>query len=103
MTKLFGNIALQPRDIAWEWAESRDTANKHVVHCKLCGKKMSGGIHRFKKHIMQIKGQVTSCREATVEIMRKIGEDMALKNQSKSHKNHIDAILTEVCFLHMKF
>lgn len=86
------------KDVAREWAEVRNPARSQRVTCKLCDKTVSGGINRLKKHLLHIKGDVTSCPNVSIEIMKKVREQMDSKKQTKAHKEHIDA-LYESCDL----
>ncbi|KAI3936528.1 hypothetical protein MKW92_005017 [Papaver armeniacum] len=82
------------RDIAWEWAEYDDRKLRRVK-CKLCGHIMSGGINRFKNHILQIKGEVRSCPKATPEMMKKINDKKKENNEKQAHKERIDRLYNE--------
>ncbi|XP_004303226.1 PREDICTED: uncharacterized protein LOC101296684 [Fragaria vesca subsp. vesca] len=52
-------------DMGWEFAELADATNVDKLKCKLCGKLVSGGIHRLKQHVANIKGNVTACRNSS--------------------------------------
>ncbi|KAI3848014.1 hypothetical protein MKX03_001126 [Papaver bracteatum] len=76
------------RDIAWEWAISANPAIRRVK-CKLCGHEMSGGIYRFKDHLLRIPGEVRACPSTTPEIMNKVAESKKQKIQKKTDKKRI--------------
>ncbi|OVA19676.1 zinc finger protein [Macleaya cordata] len=78
-------------DIAWEWGELKDPNNKKHVTCRLCAKSMHGGINRLKEHLLQIRGNVTSCPKATIEIMKKLRESMSSKKLKRAMKDKIDS------------
>ncbi|XP_024200409.1 uncharacterized protein LOC112203718 [Rosa chinensis] len=52
-------------DVGWDFAVLADPHNLDKLKCKLCGKVVSGGIHRMKQHIANIKGNVASCNNST--------------------------------------
>ncbi|XP_026384773.1 uncharacterized protein LOC113280349 [Papaver somniferum] len=54
----------------------------------MCG----GGITRLKQHITQVKGNVSSCMKATVEIINEIRQNDSIKKLKKSHRDNVDAM-----------
>ncbi|KAI3916908.1 hypothetical protein MKW98_014369 [Papaver atlanticum] len=80
--------------IAWEWAKYANRQTSHVI-CKLCSHVMSGGINRFKDHILQIKGQVKSCPKATPEIMNKINDKKKENNEKQANSVRIGRLYNE--------
>ncbi|OVA16069.1 hypothetical protein BVC80_8599g8 [Macleaya cordata] len=78
-------------DIAWEWGELKDPNNKKHVTYRLCAKSIHGGINRLKEHLLQIRGNVTSCPKATIEIMKKFRESMSSKKLKRAMKDRIDS------------
>ncbi|KAI3953394.1 hypothetical protein MKW92_029084 [Papaver armeniacum] len=81
-------------DIAWEWAEYDNSKLRHVKY-KLCGHAISGGINRFKNHILQIKGEVKICLKATPEMIKKINDKKKEKNEKQANRERIDRLYNE--------
>lgn len=52
-------------DVGWEFGELVIKDDSDKVKCKLCSRVVSGGVHRLKQHIAQVKGNVVSCPKAT--------------------------------------
>lgn len=55
-------------DMGWEFGELviiDGKLDKDKVKCKLCGRVVSGGVHRIKQHVARIKGNVVSCNKST--------------------------------------
>ncbi|XP_026436025.1 uncharacterized protein LOC113333871 [Papaver somniferum] len=82
------------RDMAWECAEY-DNRKLRRIKCKWCSHIMSGGINRFKNHILQIKGKVKSCPKATPEMMKKINDKKKEKIEKQANRKRIDRIYNE--------
>ncbi|KAG5522682.1 hypothetical protein RHGRI_034729 [Rhododendron griersonianum] len=76
-------------DIGWEYGILVDPTNLDKIQCKLCGKIMSSGISRLKKHIAQIKGSVSSCPNASKEDIAKC--KAAVEEGSKKKKDKLQA------------
>ena len=66
-------------DIAWEWGVLKDPTKRGTVWCKLCDKRMSGGITRLKQHLTHTKGDVTGCPKVTTEITKRVLASMQEK------------------------
>ncbi|KAF7135096.1 hypothetical protein RHSIM_Rhsim08G0134200 [Rhododendron simsii] len=76
-------------DMGWEYGILVDPTNLDKIQCKLCGKIMSSGISRLKKHIAQIKGSVSSCPNASKEDIAKC--KAAVEEGSKKKKDELQA------------
>ncbi|KAG5561855.1 hypothetical protein RHGRI_004783 [Rhododendron griersonianum] len=76
-------------DMGWEYGILVDPTNLDKIQCKLCGKIMSSGISRLKKHIAQIKGSVSSCPNASKEDIAKC--KAAIEEGSKKKKDKLQA------------
>ncbi|KAF7139183.1 hypothetical protein RHSIM_Rhsim07G0175200 [Rhododendron simsii] len=76
-------------DMGWEYGILVDPTNLDKIQCKLCGKIMSSGISRLKKHIAQIKGSVSSCPNASKEDIAKC--KAAVEEGSKKKKDKLQA------------
>ncbi|KAI8542832.1 hypothetical protein RHMOL_Rhmol08G0170100 [Rhododendron molle] len=74
-------------DMGWEYGILVDPTNLDKIQCKLCGKIMSSGISRLKKHIAQIKGSVSSCPSASKEDIAKC--KAAVEEGSKKKKDKL--------------
>ncbi|XP_026398659.1 uncharacterized protein LOC113294481 [Papaver somniferum] len=86
------------KDIAWEWGERKDPTRRNTLTCKLCGKIVSGGITRFKYHILSRVGEVRGCPSATSDIIAKLREVEIIKNKQKVHMDQIDLMYATVDF-----
>ncbi|XP_026457229.1 uncharacterized protein LOC113357953 [Papaver somniferum] len=83
----------QTRDPAWKCATWKDPAFPKKLSCTLYNKEMrGGGITRLKKHIIQVKGNVSSCMKATVETINEIRQNDSIKKLKKAHRDNVDAI-----------
>ncbi|XP_026384323.1 uncharacterized protein LOC113279892 [Papaver somniferum] len=51
-----------------------------------------GGITRLKEHLTQVKGNVSSCLKATVEVINEIKLTDNTKKLKKAHRENIDAM-----------
>jgi hypothetical protein len=60
---LIGNSS----DVGWKYGKYCDPLNKSKVKCDFCGHISTGGIYRFKKHIVGVENVVASCKKATPE------------------------------------
>lgn len=65
-------------DIGWKFAKVVP-GDRHRTYCKLCGRKISGGITRLKQHLAYMKGQVRAC--PNVSLTR--NDETPLKYQGK--------------------
>ncbi|KAG5557064.1 hypothetical protein RHGRI_007351 [Rhododendron griersonianum] len=76
-------------DMGWEYGILVDPTNLDKIQCKLCGKIMSSGISRLKKHIAQIKRSVSSCPNASKADIAKC--KAAVEEGSKKKKDKLQA------------
>jgi hypothetical protein len=59
-------------DPFWEYGEPTTPGNQQHLSCKLCGKKMSGGVYRLKYHLAKIPGnEVEICPISSKELVVK--------------------------------
>lgn len=71
-------------DIGWEYGVPVDPTNTTRVKCKLCGKIMSGGATRMKRHVAHISGNVSACPNATLDDQARCRQAiMEAKNKRK--------------------
>ena len=49
-------------DVFWNWNNLKDKNNRKSVTCDFCQNTSTGGICRAKRHQLQIKGDVGSCK-----------------------------------------
>ncbi|XP_078156528.1 ubiquitin-like-specific protease 1D isoform X2 [Carex rostrata] len=70
-------------DPGWQYG---DKTAPNTVICRFCGKKTSGGISRFKKHIAHIKGDIIPCPNSTEEAKRVIREHLEASAKKKSER-----------------
>ncbi|KAL2648012.1 hypothetical protein AAZV13_05G150000 [Glycine max] len=54
-------------DVFWKWNSLKDKNNKSVT-CDFCHKTSTGGISRAKRHQLQIKGDVGSCKKVPEDV-----------------------------------
>lgn len=52
-------------DPGWEYGYWADPKDRDKVTCKLCDKKVPGGIKRFKQHLAGGFGDVVNCPESS--------------------------------------
>ncbi|KAH7678897.1 Zinc finger BED-type protein [Dioscorea alata] len=74
-------------DVGWEFAILVDPTNLDKLKCKFCMKVVSGGIYRMKQHIVNIKGNVSSCSMCTEDAKAKCKaaiEEAKIKKQDKN-------------------
>ncbi|XP_026428157.1 uncharacterized protein LOC113324033 [Papaver somniferum] len=83
----------QNKDPAWKWATCKDPAFPKKLSCVLCDKEMrGGGITRLREHLTQVKGNVSSCLKATVEVINEIRLTDNIKKLKKAHRENIDVM-----------
>jgi BED zinc finger len=84
-TAMSEELTVRPNstDPGWQYGYKK---GKNIVVCGLCGKKTSGGIYRFKKHIAHVKGDVTPCPNSTEEVKRVIREHLEAFEKKKLKK-----------------
>ena len=73
------SIKCTSADMAWEWGVLKDPTKRGTVWCKLCDKRMSGGITRLKQHLTHTKGDVTGCSKVTTKITKRVLASMQEK------------------------
>eukprot|EP00268_Persea_americana_P068985 TRINITY_DN9709_c1_g1_i2.p1 TRINITY_DN9709_c1_g1~~TRINITY_DN9709_c1_g1_i2.p1 ORF type:complete len:124 (-),score=36.50 TRINITY_DN9709_c1_g1_i2:121-492(-) len=64
--------------------------DRHKVKCKWCHKTMSGGIHRFKKHLAHILGNAKGCPNVPTEVRKKMREIVQGKKSEKEKKKQMN-------------
>ncbi|KAI3521757.1 hypothetical protein L1887_11231 [Cichorium endivia] len=74
------------RDMAWEWGIQRDPLKKANIWCKLCDKKVCGGITRLKQHLTHTGKDVDGCPKVTTEITKRVLTSMQEKDKKKKEK-----------------
>ncbi|XP_071735719.1 uncharacterized protein [Rutidosis leptorrhynchoides] len=75
-------------DVGWKYAYLANANNLQRVKCTLCGKEMSGGIHRLKEHIAGVRGNVQPCSKAKKvdkDKCQKALDELDLKKKAKQH------------------
>uniref|UniRef100_A0A0R0HS56 BED-type domain-containing protein n=1 Tax=Glycine max TaxID=3847 RepID=A0A0R0HS56_SOYBN len=55
-------------DAFWKWNSLKDKNNRKSVTCDFCHKTTTGGISRAKRHQLQIKGDVGSCKKVPEDV-----------------------------------
>ena len=55
-------------DAFWKWNSLKDKDNRKSVTCDFCHKTTTGGISRAKRHQLQIKGDVGSCKKVPEDV-----------------------------------
>ncbi|XP_071687298.1 uncharacterized protein [Rutidosis leptorrhynchoides] len=96
-TAAMNELKRKSGDVGWDYAILTDKNNLQKVKCTLCGKVMSGGIHRLKQHVAQVTGNVASCSKATQEDIAKCQKainDIGAKKKVK--KDHDVSVRMEV-------
>ncbi|ESQ50146.1 hypothetical protein EUTSA_v10002303mg, partial [Eutrema salsugineum] len=76
-------------DVGWEYGALYDPLNPDKVKCKLCGKEISGGIHRLKQHIAHKKGVVASSQEDKDKCMKALNEAKEKKSLKRRHEDDL--------------
>jgi hypothetical protein len=64
---------LNSNDPGWDYGYWADPKERDKLTCKLCDKRILGGIKRFK-HLAGGYEDVTSCPQAGTELRNKMGE-----------------------------
>jgi len=73
---------LNSKDPRWDYGYWADPKERDKVTCKLCNKRILGGIKRFKKHLAGGYGDVIPCPEANTELRKKMGEYLGAANNA---------------------
>ncbi|KAG5121908.1 hypothetical protein GLYMA_14G145100v4 [Glycine max] len=55
-------------DVFWKWNNLKDKNNRKSVTCDFCHKTTTRGISRAKRHQLQIKGDVGSCKKVPEDV-----------------------------------
>ena len=55
-------------DAFWKWNSLKDKNNRKSVTCDFCHKTTTRGISRAKRHQLQIKGDVGSCKKVPEDV-----------------------------------
>ncbi|KAG4383446.1 hypothetical protein GLYMA_13G086950v4 [Glycine max] len=55
-------------DVFWNWNNLKDKNNKKSVTCDFCQKTSIGGISRARRHQLQIKEDVDSCKKVSKDV-----------------------------------
>ena len=60
------------------------------VTCKLCNKRIAGGIKRFKKHLTGGNGDVLLCSMVGTEVRKKMAEYLDANNNAEDEEQDED-------------
>ncbi|CAN6362710.1 unnamed protein product [Urochloa humidicola] len=60
------------KDPGWEFGYWEDPSDRDKVTCKLCNKRVPGGIRRFKQHLAGGYGDVLLCPRSTTELRKRM-------------------------------
>ncbi|KAL5134283.1 hypothetical protein HKD37_03G007472 [Glycine soja] len=55
-------------DVSWNWNNLKDKNNRKSVTCDFCQKTSTGGISGARRHQLQIKGDVDSCKKVSEDV-----------------------------------
>ncbi|KAM0985366.1 hypothetical protein ACFX2C_012645 [Malus domestica] len=84
-------------DVGWEYGILANPTNSDKVKCKLCNKIISGGVHRLKQHVANIRGNVAACTKSSDEDKAKCRAALEeTKNKKKQRDKHIVEVMEEV-------
>ncbi|GJX99298.1 hypothetical protein Tco_0356317, partial [Tanacetum coccineum] len=84
-------------DVGWEFGYLADPKHIDKVKCNICGKIVSGGVHRLKLHVAGIQGDVTACEKSTTEQKLKCRNALNEVKLKKKNKQAVDdALRSEV-------
>ncbi|CAN6566518.1 unnamed protein product [Malus baccata var. baccata] len=84
-------------DVGWEYGILANPTNSDKVKCKLCDKIISGGVHRLKQHVANIRGNVVACIKSSDEDKAKCRAALEeAKNKKKQRDKHIVEVREEV-------
>nr|XP_028956498.1 uncharacterized protein LOC103441098 [Malus domestica] len=84
-------------DVGWEYGILANPTNSDKVKCKLCDKIISGGVHRLKQHVANIRGNVAACTKSSDEDKAKCRAVLEeAKNKKKQKDKHIVEVREEV-------
>ncbi|XP_019244884.1 PREDICTED: uncharacterized protein LOC109224804 isoform X2 [Nicotiana attenuata] len=75
------------KDPAWRYGERVNEKNTNVV-CKFCNKITTGGIYRFKYHLIGGDRNVTSCPKCPPEVREEIKNFVEKKKEQKNQMVH---------------
>ncbi|GAB2293510.1 hypothetical protein Dimus_038268 [Dionaea muscipula] len=77
-------------DVGWEYGLLVDPTNLDKVLCKLCNKRISGGVYRLKQHIAHVKGNVAACSKSSLEDKDKCMKALMEAKDKKKEKKKED-------------
>ncbi|TQE07882.1 hypothetical protein C1H46_006531 [Malus baccata] len=84
-------------DVGWEYGILANPTNTDKVKCKLCNKIISGGVHRLKQHVANIRGNVAACTQSSDEDKAKCRAALeGAKNKKKQRDKHNVEVREEV-------
>ncbi|XP_070682491.1 uncharacterized protein [Malus domestica] len=84
-------------DVGWEYGILANPTNTDKVKCKLCNKIISGGVHRLKQHVANIRGNVAACTQSSDEDKAKCRAALEeAKNKKKQRDKHNVEVREEV-------
>jgi hypothetical protein len=89
-----GKDTTRSQDIGWDHFEPLDD-NKKKVKCKWCNKTISGGIYRGKQHLAGVKGNVTACNAAPLDIRKEFSLYIRDKNVEKQKARAREDLLVD--------
>ncbi|OIT18874.1 hypothetical protein A4A49_55429, partial [Nicotiana attenuata] len=75
------------KDPAWRYGERVNEKNTNVV-CKFCNKITTGGIYRFKYHLISGDRNITSCLKCPPEVREEIKNFVEKKKEQKNQMTH---------------
>uniref|UniRef100_A0A1S4DHB6 BED-type domain-containing protein n=1 Tax=Nicotiana tabacum TaxID=4097 RepID=A0A1S4DHB6_TOBAC len=75
------------KDPAWRYGNRVNEKNTNVV-CKFCNKITTGGIYRFKYHLIGSDRNVTSCSKCPSEVREEIKNFVEKKKKQKNQMSH---------------
>ncbi|CAN6720326.1 unnamed protein product [Malus baccata var. baccata] len=85
------------KDVGWEYGILANPTNSDKVKCKLCDKIISGGVHRLKQHVANIRGNIAACTKSSDEDKAKCRAALEeAKNKKKQRDKHIVEVREEV-------
>jgi len=78
------------KDPGKECGYSEDLMEQDKVTCKLCNKRIAGGIKRFKKHLTGGNGDVLLCSMVGTEVRKKMSEYLDANNNAEDREQDED-------------
>jgi len=71
-------------DPGWEYGYWADPKDRDKVTCKLCDKKVPGGIKRFKQHLAGGFGDVVNCPKSSPALKKKMKDYLGCKQEEET-------------------